>query len=240
MEIYVLTNTINKKQYVGMTQETPQKRFRRHVVTAKKGSDCAIHRAIRKYGEEAFVIESVDTAATKDELKTKEIKWIVKLNTFGNGYNMTPGGDGGGRKVSDVTKKKMSVTKKKYFQDHPEARKMASEYGRQAVITEDTRRIWHEQRLGNQRAKGMTYHHTVEAKIAISKVHKGKIVSKETRQKISLRENRAYGERNAMADPVNRAKVTASKIGRKREYQSDGSFRYVFPKRLNTHSESPS
>jgi hypothetical protein len=83
----------------------------------------------------------------------------------------------------------------------------------------------------------MTYHHTDEAKAAIGRAHKGKIISEETRQKISQRENRAYGKRNAMADPVNRAKVAASKIGRKKMHREDGTAYMGYPSNLNTLSK---
>ena len=40
------------------------------------------------------------------------------------------------------------------------------------------------------------------------------------------------GERNAMAKPENRKKISQSKIGRKRVYQPDGSFKYLFPSEI--------
>lgn len=52
------------------------------------------HCAIRKYGEDAFTWEIIDTAMTEDELNEKEKYWISSHDSFNNGYNMTEGGDG--------------------------------------------------------------------------------------------------------------------------------------------------
>lgn len=235
----MLTNQINGKQYVGKSQETAQKRFRQHVRDAKAGSTCHIHRAISKYGKDSFLVETVDSAVTKEELKQKEVEWVTKLDTFKNGYNMTPGGDGHGHKHSEDTKQKLRERQIAYFQN-PDARKQAAEFGRLAKITDEEKERRRVIMIGNQRSKGMTYHHTVEAREAISRAHKGKVLSEETRLKISQRKNKAYGNRNAMADPMNRAKVAASKIGRKKMYREDGTAYMGYPSNLNTHSESPS
>lgn len=74
---------------------------------------------------------------------------------------------------------------------------------------------------------GYTYSHTEEAKKKIGAAHKGKIVSLETRKKIVENRNHAKGERNGMSNPENRKKVSMSKIGRKRVYMEDGTFKYI-------------
>ena len=240
MVIYILTNTVNGKQYVGKTIVTAMKRFQQHKADARKGSETAIHRAIRKYGPEAFLVETVDTATTKEELNQKEREWISKLGTFGV-YNMTPGGEGHWHIHSEETKQKLRECRIAYFQDNPEARQKAAEYGRLAKMTDEEKERRHFCMIGNQRSTGMTYQHTAEAKAAISKSHKGKFVSEETIAKFrATRIGKGCGERNAMADPMNRAKVAASKIGRKKMYREDGTAYMGYPSNLNTHSESPS
>ena len=47
------------------------------------------------------------------------------------------------------------------------------------------------------------------------------------------RKGKGTGKNNAMANPEHRAKVSASKVGRKRVYQPDGSFKYLFPEEIN-------
>lgn len=95
--IYVITNKINQKQYVGKTEHIdPVLRFKEHIrESQKKRSDNRpFHRALRKYGAENFsfsVLEEVNSS----EASHREIYWISELNTYGSsGYNATKGGDG--------------------------------------------------------------------------------------------------------------------------------------------------
>jgi hypothetical protein len=46
------------------------------------------------------------------------------------------------------------------------------------------------------------------------------------------RKGKGTGEENAMFKEENRKKVAQSKIGRKRVYQPDGSFKYLFPNEI--------
>lgn len=52
-----------------------------------------LYRSIKKYGYDAFKVDEIyDTALSKEELNEKEIYYIEKYNSFGNGYNNTYGG----------------------------------------------------------------------------------------------------------------------------------------------------
>ena len=93
--IYVITNRVNGKQYVGKTQRSVAGRMQGHLNEAKAGSSRAICRAIRKHGRENFdlsVLEEID--ASVDDLNAAEIRWIKQLGTYGTGYNQTRGGEG--------------------------------------------------------------------------------------------------------------------------------------------------
>lgn len=94
--IYVITNDINNKQYVGQTIIPLEKRFQRHILDAKRNVPGTIHhfqRAIQKYGEEHFFIQVLEECPDEN-LNEKEKYWINKLDTYNNGYNSTLGGDG--------------------------------------------------------------------------------------------------------------------------------------------------
>lgn len=112
MKIYVITNKVNGKQYVGQTKNKLSERLKRHIADAKKHDDLYFHRAILKYGEENFLIEEIDTAETREELNKKEIYWIGKLDTYKNGYNSTLGGEGGNT-YAKKTEEEMAVIKEK-------------------------------------------------------------------------------------------------------------------------------
>jgi group I intron endonuclease len=96
-------------------------RWVRHLSSSKKGSNHKFHRAIRKYGEENFIVEEVLTvsAPTKEILKKKldyvEMRLIKRFNTKIDGYNSTDGGDKGtvGLKMSEEAKKKISEAKRR-------------------------------------------------------------------------------------------------------------------------------
>lgn len=90
MTVYKITNLVNGKIYIGQTINEIEKRFRRHINDAINGKlDTKFARAIRKYGEDNFIIESIDKAKTQEELNQKEHDWIVFYNTVDNGYNET-------------------------------------------------------------------------------------------------------------------------------------------------------
>ena len=65
MWIYKITNIQNNKIYIGQTIRPVQERFKRHLNDALHGIlDTHFARAIRKYGEDSFQIEIIDTATT--------------------------------------------------------------------------------------------------------------------------------------------------------------------------------
>ena len=97
MVVYKITNTANGKSYIGITTTSIEKRWREHRCAANLGNNLPLYRAIRKYGVDAFHVETVDKASSIDELKQKERDLIASLGTYylGDcGYNMTDGGDG--------------------------------------------------------------------------------------------------------------------------------------------------
>ena len=98
--IYVLTFP-NKKQYVGQTIEGISKRMSGHRTSTRAGCSLLIHKAMRKYGLWAFDIEEIDTLeCTQEELDKIEQETIESLGTLApNGYNIAPGGRGGGGKI---------------------------------------------------------------------------------------------------------------------------------------------
>ena len=95
--IYVITNLINSKKYVGKTTDTIDERWRRHCEDSQK-ERCEkrpLYDAFRKYGIENFKIEEIEYLEDDSKLSEREIYWINELQTYGHtGYNATKGGDG--------------------------------------------------------------------------------------------------------------------------------------------------
>lgn len=95
--IYVITNLINSKKYVGKTTTTIDKRWQEHCLDSKK-ERCEkrpLYDAFNKYGIENFQIEEIEYIEDDSKLSEREVYWIQELQTYGhNGYNATKGGDG--------------------------------------------------------------------------------------------------------------------------------------------------
>lgn len=91
--IYVATNTVNGKRYVGATCAGLAHRRTEHIwnATAKRGYCHAFASAIRKYGADAFQWSVLSAWATHDEAMAEEVRVISDLKPE---YNMTRGGRG--------------------------------------------------------------------------------------------------------------------------------------------------
>ena len=88
-------HTINNKKYIGYTKKGLHERLTGHIKEAFSGSERYFCRAIRKYGVTEIKSKVIDTSTTLTEAKRLERKYIKEYNTYGLGYNMTEGGDGG-------------------------------------------------------------------------------------------------------------------------------------------------
>jgi flagellar biosynthesis GTPase FlhF len=122
----------NGKNYIGLTTTSLEKRKKEHKLFAKRGVHYCIYKALRKHDMiDTFELIEIDTADTLEELFEKEIKYILTYNShyiYGNGYNMTYGGDGvNGYVHTEEDNKKNSEAKKKFFENNPNASKEHSE-----------------------------------------------------------------------------------------------------------------
>ena len=92
--IYLATNLINNKIYVGQTKRSLEIRITDHYNHIFDNT--YFHKALKKYDKKDWKWEIIDSADTLEELNDKEIFWIDKLNSMNPkvGYNRTRGGDG--------------------------------------------------------------------------------------------------------------------------------------------------
>lgn len=192
--VYLRTNLVNGKQYVGQTGdiETREKQFNR---IRQRYANKILTKDRQKYGLENFKIDILAETDNQEEAWSLEQKYIIELNTkYPNGYNMSDGGfSSKGTKHSEDSKNKMKeaaekywschesankgiklseerVTKqaeivRKYFAEHPEARKRLSDIAKQNIGEKNPF-------FGKQ--------HKEETKKHWSEIRKGKHFSKET------------------------------------------------------------
>lgn len=95
--IYLVTNLINDKKYVGKTTDTIENRWKAHKYAAFiRKLDFYFYKALRKYGIENFSIKQVEECPN-EKLNERERYYIDFYKTFyiyRLGYNLTRGGDG--------------------------------------------------------------------------------------------------------------------------------------------------
>ena len=106
-EIYKITNLINKKIYIGQAvshilnhkRYRPygmDGRFRCHISEAyskKKNQSQYLNNAIKKYNQQNFIVELIETCEIKDA-DNLEQKYIKQYNSlYPNGYNLNTGGN---------------------------------------------------------------------------------------------------------------------------------------------------
>ena len=92
MYVYLITNQINDKKYVGITNDY-KKRWSNHKCC--NDPKMAIAQAIKKYGKENFKFELLEKNIPIERIDEKEIYYIQKLETHvstGKGYNVSKGG----------------------------------------------------------------------------------------------------------------------------------------------------
>lgn len=94
--LYVITNKVNNKKYVGITTETAERRLASHVAGAKtsaRKNSNSLAAAIIKHGVKSFKIETIQHAPNIKELSRLENEAIRGMNTLTpNGYNLSQGG----------------------------------------------------------------------------------------------------------------------------------------------------
>jgi len=94
-EIYLITNLINNKKYVGQSRRGLKTRWGSHCSEAKRKNPLAlIDRSIKKYGKSNFTCTLLEKCSSLEDLDDKEIYWIFSLKTLAPvGYNLELGGE---------------------------------------------------------------------------------------------------------------------------------------------------
>ena len=116
--VYVITNKINQKRYVGIGcgKKGVQERWRQYKKYNCKGQS-RLYNALKLYGVDNFKFEVILETDDVDNAKRSEMYlidvWNLQDDRFG--YNITAGGDSGmvGIKLSEETKQKIGEKSKK-------------------------------------------------------------------------------------------------------------------------------
>lgn len=190
-KIYLICKD-GEPKYVGFTNRSIEQRWAKHIKDAKHGSEFVLHKAIRKYGPDAFTI-SLEVEHENEEYCLNELEKLT-IESYGThvdegGYNMTYGGEGTlGHKHSAESIEKISAAKKgnksrigRKHSDESRAKTSAALKGNKS-------------RIGRK--------HSDESRAKMSAASKGKPKSEEHRKKLSEANYRRWAKkRNNKIEP---------------------------------------
>jgi group I intron endonuclease len=159
--IYCIKNKINGKIYIGYTSKNMDKRFNTHIKNAKKKINRRLYDSMNYHGYDKFEITKLEECDNHNKAKDLESKYIYVFdsNNPDKGYNMTLGGDGGNTLVSwsDDDKKLLYKNQQKKREET-----FIERYG----VTHHAKLDWIKEKISNS--------------------NKGKILSKDHKEKISI------------------------------------------------------
>ena len=165
--------TPSGKVYIGITCTSLVQRWK----NGKAYKGCPkFNASIQKYGWDNILHECLYDGLSEMEAKSIETSLILEHRRLGISLNLTDGGDGVRKPVSDEARKKISQSLKKYYKSHP------GTFTGRHVSDEAKAKI---------RAKVTKYRHTDEAKakirdasIRFNAIRKGKPAPKESVEKM--------------------------------------------------------
>lgn len=107
--IYLLTNLITGKKYVGQTTRPLKARINDHQEQSRLlNPRMVIHRSIKKHGFKNFTVETLATCPNQEALDWAELHFATIHNTFyPHGYNLRAGTGRGS--TSEETKRKIGL-----------------------------------------------------------------------------------------------------------------------------------
>ena len=177
MLIYCIKNTINNKEYIGLTTKPLEHRWKQHIYESNKKDswewNTPLGNAIKKYGKDSFQVFVLEECSSETELKQKEIQLIRERKSLATetGYNLTLGGDGRlGYKLSEETKRKIG--------EGNIGKVMSNEAKEKMSVAAKKRSVG---KLSPMNGKK----HTDDALKKISESSKGRVFSEESRRKKS-------------------------------------------------------
>lgn len=201
--IYLVTNLINNKQYIGQTRVSLQRRWKKHQSIAKNYYNgkrkyiSLLSQAIIKYKIESFKIEILEENINLIDLDNKETEYINKYNTLSpNGYNLIAIGNNANL-ISVETRSKLSKSlsgknNPMYGKTHSDEMK-ANMRQRMKNPSEKLKLYWESLKTKTGPANpSFGIPCSDERKRKIAEKAKGRIVSEDTKLKMSLSRQGKY------------------------------------------------
>lgn len=203
--VYMHTNKINNKVYVGITNQNPENRWGSNGCRYNLKTQPAIAGAIKKYGWDNFEHIIFAEDLSEEDAKNMEIELIAlyksncsRYNNPSYGYNMTDGGDGSaGREWTEESRNKLSKTRT----GHPtseETKIKISKANKGRKFSEEVRKKFSESHIGvmtGEKHPNYGKPRSAETKEKLRKAALGRKMSEETKRKIGeASKNRVWTE----------------------------------------------
>jgi len=185
--IYITTNLINEKKYIGQKifDDYGNGRWRKYL-----GSGKYYKRAESLYGKDNFSRIIVAIAYSKEELNELEMIFIKKYNAVKNinFYNITEGGGGmSGYRLSEETIQKI---RKKNLNMSKETKDKMSKSAKGKIVSEETKQRMSASHFGNKHSKDtiqkMKKPKTEEHKLKVGLALRGRKRTEEHNRKLSI------------------------------------------------------
>ena len=176
--IYKITNKINNKSYIGQSVDIAARWSQYYNPSTEAKEHSVIIKAIVKYGIENFIFDIIEKCSI-EQLNDREIYWIAFYQTYGDGYNQTPGGDhniGESNPNAKVTEQDVAFIRKIY-DSKTKIKKhiLYEEYFSNKLTFRGFEKIW----------SGETWHHIMP-----------EVYSEENKQFYLTQGKANYGEKN--------------------------------------------
>jgi group I intron endonuclease len=205
MLVYLITNKINDKKYVGQTIRTLEERWKDHKKLSRNKDKVSphLHNAIFKYGPDNFKVQTLIIVGSKQEMDYYE-RALIKvwnLTDEDKGYNITAGGDGVSRPCSAETKKKISDALKKRSADgipsHNLGLKRTDETKRKLSESHKGKKLSAESEKKRLETMRSPEYREKQSKLKMGNKNRlGAVLSEETKRKISESIRKHYNKEN--------------------------------------------
>ena len=186
--VYLITNTINRKVYVGCSIDVYKRlKDHRNRLNSLNHKNRILQNSWNKYGENAFLFEIL-VESEECLLLSEENYWCNVLSSHNRkyGYNIRMTSPNGKTTLSEETKRILSNSKKGKG-SYNYGKKMPDETKKKISIALTGKKITEKSKSAavenGRKSKGKK--HSDEAKIKMSESHKNKKCSDETKKKIS-------------------------------------------------------
>lgn len=148
--IYLTTNLINGKKYIGMHKWDKQEIDKSYL-----GSGVHLNKAIQKYGKENFSCEIIEWCNTREELSEREKYYIsvYKAPISEEFYNIEDGGFGGHSEYysQPITEKMLDALEKgRHLSASDRLKSTLSSYRRSVVVSDSTREMLRKNQFGKR------------------------------------------------------------------------------------------